>query len=221
MGNKLIKLTDVIQDGDKRSAKVSVSFVPEVGASQRVVLLLNERAADKPDAYTFNAPGRDADGHTVTIPIKDVKAAEYLVRVQVDGAESPLIVDTNPDSPTFNQYIGPTLAIGVDLGNRLRATVRLRATPARVYGTVTVNDENSKPFVGASVLVTWSLPNGKMRKKRGDTKQNGVAEFRVSKEKEEGTYTYTLTITDVTEAGYTFDPDQSDLSESITITIAD
>jgi hypothetical protein len=39
------------------------------------------------------------------------QTGEFLLRVQVDGAESPLEVDTNPASPTFNQYTGPKVTI--------------------------------------------------------------------------------------------------------------
>ena len=38
--------------------------------------------------------------------ISGVVSGKYIVRVQVDGAESSLDVDTNPLSPTFNQYTG-------------------------------------------------------------------------------------------------------------------
>jgi hypothetical protein len=96
---------------DPRSADVTVQLDPVVGRSQRVLLLLNEVTAGPPGAYTFLAKPRNADGNAVTIRVTGVKAATYLVRVQVDGAESPLIVDTNPASPTFNRYIGPTVAI--------------------------------------------------------------------------------------------------------------
>jgi hypothetical protein len=94
-----------------RSADVNVHIEPTVGRSQRVVLLLNERMSEEPAAYTFVAPPRTADTDTVTIPISGVRVADYLVRVQVDGAESPLSVDTNPASPTFNQYIDPQVTI--------------------------------------------------------------------------------------------------------------
>ena len=55
--------------------------------------------------------GPQASSNSVTIRISEVKAAVYLVRVQVDGAESILEVDENPDSPTFNQYIRPKVTI--------------------------------------------------------------------------------------------------------------
>jgi hypothetical protein len=108
------------------SATINVSVRPAVGEAQRVVLLLNELAPTLvsppvttdilPLAYSFNAPPRtlaSPPGPTenLAIPISGVRAGTYLARVQVDGAESPLIVDTNPLSPTFNRYIDPKVTI--------------------------------------------------------------------------------------------------------------
>jgi len=94
-----------------RSADVTVQINPIVGVAQRVILLLNEQATVSPAAYTFGAPSRTTDTASITIPVAGIKAGTYLVRVQVDGAESPLVVDTNVNSPTFNQYVGPTVTI--------------------------------------------------------------------------------------------------------------
>ncbi|RCJ17838.1 hypothetical protein A6770_33625 [Nostoc minutum NIES-26] len=83
-----------------------------VGVKQRVLLFLNERSHDNPAAYILAARSRLEDSYFVSFPISDVKAGEYLVRVQIDGAESPLEVDTYPNSETNQQYIRPTVAIG-------------------------------------------------------------------------------------------------------------
>lgn len=107
-----VEVENVAGSGDEpRSADVTVTVNPRIGRQQRVMLLLNEMADQAPQAYTFFAEPRDADADSVTIPISGVEAADYLVRVQVDGAESLLEVDDDPDSPTFNQYIGPTVTI--------------------------------------------------------------------------------------------------------------
>ncbi len=87
------------------SARVDVQVDPIVGARQRVVLLLNERTVTAPAAYTFAVRERGADAHTLQIPISGVRAETYFVRLQIDGAESPL--DLDPGSPTF----GPTVTI--------------------------------------------------------------------------------------------------------------
>lgn len=105
------------------ATKVIVRFNPAVGKTQRVVLLLNEFNPPSPSerapyAYSFKAPpdngieDQDVDQiDSITFPVDNVEPGEYLVRVQVDGAESPLTVDTDPDSETFNQYVGPTVRI--------------------------------------------------------------------------------------------------------------
>ena len=74
------------------SADVTVDLRPDVGVDQRVLLLLNEQTATDPDAYTFPATPLTADSGTVVFPVRRVRAGTYLVRVQVDGAESRLDV---------------------------------------------------------------------------------------------------------------------------------
>ena len=107
-----ISLTNSTGTGDTpRSANVQLAVTPTVGRRQRVVLLLNQIGTTTPRAYSFVAPERNADSGTLTIPITGVTAGNYLVRVQVDGAESPLALDSDPTSPTFNQYIVPGLSI--------------------------------------------------------------------------------------------------------------
>lgn len=96
------------------TADVTVNFNPEVGKKQRVILLLNEfdPPEDRPaHSYSFNAPPRDRNALSIEIHISGVVAGVYLVRVQVDGAESLLTVDTDPSSPTFNQYIDPKVTL--------------------------------------------------------------------------------------------------------------
>ncbi len=83
---------------------VGLQIDPIVGKDQRVVLLLNERADTAPAAYAF-PKSLDADTSSVQVAVSGVRPATYFVRVQVDGAESPL--DLDPASTTF----GPTVTI--------------------------------------------------------------------------------------------------------------
>ncbi|MEM9903917.1 MAG: DUF4255 domain-containing protein [Cyanobacteria bacterium P01_D01_bin.44] len=109
---------------------VTVTLDPAVGRDQRVVLWLNEfnppvdRAAR---TYSFQAPtnngiadtrsqigGQPSAGQpetTIAFTVRNVVAGDYLVRVHVDGAESPLVVDTAPNSATYNQYASPRVTI--------------------------------------------------------------------------------------------------------------
>jgi len=99
-------------DNELRSAKLKVRVNFTMGKGQKVVLLLNELSTDNPVAYLFDAAlNRPSDTDLITLAIYDVKAGEYLVRVQIDGAESLLTVDNDSESPTFEQYIGPIVRI--------------------------------------------------------------------------------------------------------------
>jgi hypothetical protein len=85
-----------------RDGTLTLTVTPPVGRDQRVVLLLNELGApagQPPLAHRFLAPPRDPQGpatsNTVDVPFTQVLPRTYLVRLQVDGAESPLDVDAN------------------------------------------------------------------------------------------------------------------------------
>lgn len=99
------------KDEDVRSADIKVRVNLTVGKDQRVVLAIHEKSTTNPAAYLFESPPRRRDGTLITVPIKNVKPGEYLVRVQVDGAESLLTVDADPNSSTFNRYIEPKMVI--------------------------------------------------------------------------------------------------------------
>jgi hypothetical protein len=84
-----------------RSADISLTVAPEVGAEQKITLLLNQvdnLPGTAPAAYSFRTmlnlspPGPSED---ILIHISGVKAGKYLVRIRVDGAESPLETDVN------------------------------------------------------------------------------------------------------------------------------
>ncbi len=93
---------------DPRSADVGVKFAPAAGKDQQVTLeLLTAEAV----MMTAPAPERTADADTITFAARGVPAGDYLVRVRVDGAESPLDFDTDPASPTFNQPTAPRITL--------------------------------------------------------------------------------------------------------------
>ena len=74
------------------SADIRVDLDPVVGKDQRVTFLLDELTAVDPNAYAFVSASRPADTATITIRAVDVIPGTYLLRVRVDGAESPLDV---------------------------------------------------------------------------------------------------------------------------------
>lgn len=89
---------------------VTLNFIPRVGVNQRVALLLNEfnpPLTRPPFSYRFEVsftPANPADTSVASIVtrVAEVAAGDYLVRVQVDGAESPLDPGADPDNPFFS-----------------------------------------------------------------------------------------------------------------------
>ncbi len=75
------------------SAKITVKFQPKIAKTQRVVLLLNEISNNNPIAYSFPVAVDNDDTDVMTISVTNIKPGTYLVRVQVDGAESPLHIN--------------------------------------------------------------------------------------------------------------------------------
>jgi Pvc16 N-terminal domain/IPT/TIG domain len=88
----------VVEADGTHSADVTVKVAPQVAVRQRVALLLNGTGGST-DAYTFPDEPRTAPTGTLTIRAEHVQPGTYLVRIQVDGADSPLDVtgDTYSD----------------------------------------------------------------------------------------------------------------------------
>jgi hypothetical protein len=84
---------------------VNVTVSPPVGAGQRTTLLLNRVPGGPPTAHAFVNPPAPTDSTAIAFTITGVAAGAYFIRIQVDGAESPLVLD--PASPAF----GPTVTI--------------------------------------------------------------------------------------------------------------
>jgi hypothetical protein len=89
---------------------VTLNFIPRVGVRQRVVLLLNEfnPPTTRPAwAYRFEVPftpanPADTSVASIVTRVHEVAAGSFLVRVQVDGAESPLDPGPDPANPFFS-----------------------------------------------------------------------------------------------------------------------
>jgi hypothetical protein len=118
-----IAIANPQSSGSLRSADIDLTVNPAIGDTQRVVMFLNEfipitsppsSGDEVPNSYSFIAPTRrplspptspPGPSVNITIPIKNVRAGSYLVRIQVDGAESPLEVNAG------GQYVAPLLTL--------------------------------------------------------------------------------------------------------------
>jgi hypothetical protein len=90
-------------------AVLTIMVTPPVERAQRVVVLLDDRGFLLPSRGAGSAP---ASTLAVTVPA-DLPPGAYLVRVQVDGAESALTLQSDaiePD-PLKKQYAGPRVTV--------------------------------------------------------------------------------------------------------------
>lgn len=93
------------ENNDLRSAKILIKFNPRVGKSQRVILLLNERSKPQEITYIYPVLSLNQDTDSITVEVNHIQPGTYLVRVQVDGAESPLHLNQ------FGEYDSPQVTI--------------------------------------------------------------------------------------------------------------
>ncbi|MDE3084662.1 MAG: DUF4255 domain-containing protein [Verrucomicrobiota bacterium] len=96
-----------------RSGDIQLTFTTPVGKNQRVTLLLNEKnppSTRAAYAYRFDAPPGNGvvdpatETSAIVLPYKNVAPGAYLVRAQVDGAESVLQL-------TAGKYSSPNITI--------------------------------------------------------------------------------------------------------------
>jgi len=92
-----------------RGADLPIAVTPLVERTQKVVVLLDDRAFLLPARPEGSPP---AGTVTLRVPA-DLPAKTYLVRVQVDGAESALAVQSDavePD-PLKKQFVAPAVVV--------------------------------------------------------------------------------------------------------------
>jgi hypothetical protein len=94
-----------------RSGEVTLDVEPAIRPGQRVILLLNQLLprpmADDAVArsYRFQAGTIAATKSTIDVPVVDVEVGTYLVRIEVDGAQSPVAMDAG------GRYASPHLEV--------------------------------------------------------------------------------------------------------------
>lgn len=85
----------------------ALTVSPTVGPRQSAALLLNSASR----SHRIEAAPRSVETTTLEFDLSDVAAGTYLLRVQIDGAES-LLEYTDTDADTIpDSYTGPTLEV--------------------------------------------------------------------------------------------------------------
>jgi hypothetical protein len=107
---RILNLTNTppVQSNGLFATDITVQVTPLLRTGQRVSMVLNHAAGGP--AYRFDVAPLTADTASVTIGAAGLQPGSYYVRLLVDGAESTLL-DVDPLSPTFKQFIAPQLAV--------------------------------------------------------------------------------------------------------------
>lgn len=100
--------------GITATGSIAITFSPGIQPDQEVRLLLDRRGGGASGQVVL--PGRDLIevGPAVTnlsFDFTDLLRGRHLVRADVDGLLSPVIIDSLPGSPTFGQITGPELVL--------------------------------------------------------------------------------------------------------------
>lgn len=98
-------------DDDPRSGTVRLQLDLTVNENSRVTLALNERTGNQPAEYLFSTKAQAGGTSEIEVAIAEVQPGEYLVRAIIDGAESLLEADFDPQSATYEQFVGPVLTV--------------------------------------------------------------------------------------------------------------
>lgn len=186
------------------TVEVTVPVQPMIGQSQRVVLRLNEQTSNPPASYTAISEGRDADSSRVTLTFGEVKSGTYWVRLEVDGAESLLDVDSH------NQYTRTPHVIVTYMHTAIALSSSLVGDDLTVTGQVFVEDDHGTALENVSVNITWRLPDQSTQTQTSTTDSTGIATFSITGSQG----TYTLTVTNVAKPSYSLSTN-SILSDSI------
>ncbi len=186
---------------------VKMKINPAAGKDQRLLLLLNKIAAPPGAASNLSIAAPPQEGKIIRIPITGVPEGDYLVRISINGIESPL-----QQEPATGKFIGPQIKIGPapPAVKRLRSTnIEFTFSEAgnsvTLTGTVTVKDENGVAIKDASVSVTWTLPDGTIMTQSATTAANGIASFVI----QNGRGNYRLKVKSLAKTGYAFEPNSS------------
>jgi hypothetical protein len=114
---KPLVLSPTITNTNIVGTDLTIQINPKVGKTQKVIAFLNEYDSPSPTprAYSLKAPDNngitsdiETETDAITFSIEDVEPGDYLLRIQVDGAESPLQVNADPANP---KYFSPQVNI--------------------------------------------------------------------------------------------------------------
>jgi hypothetical protein len=162
------------------------------------------------------------DGHElwrVNLPAENGfnQSTDTKARFAPDGLSAYLITFTatgnNDTSESFIYALDTSASstTAVLRSTKLTVTAQTVGSSAKANGKVLVQDANGIAISGATVSIAWKVPSGGTVTQTALTNSKGMASFTTT----DIAGRYTLTVTDITKAGYTFDAANSVLTKSV------
>lgn len=197
--------------GQTNQAPVAVASANPTSGVAPLMVNFSSAGSYDPDGTISSYAWAFGDGGTSGLPNPShtyTNAGTYQATLTVtdnQGAtdSESVAITVSPPGCTSNCLRSSAIKLNyAALGNR-----------ANVAGQVKVRTETGSVVSGATVYVTWTLPDGTSPAQSAATSSTGMARFKVR----DGLGTYVLTVTNITKAGYTFDPAHSVLSKSVLV----
>ena len=120
----------------------------------------------------------------------------------VPPTPTPTLTPTPTPTPTVTPTTPPSTMHVDDIQ---MSYLQLNKVRYRVSADITIKDQIANPVDGATVSAQWTQPNGKLVNRQQVTGATGVASFDISSK----AGTYQICVTDVTKAGWIYDPSQN------------
>ena len=162
------------------------------------------------------------DGHElwrVNLPAEGGfnQSTDTRARFASDGSTAYLTTYTATGDNNTSRSFVYALDTAAATSQALLRSTNITLTTAKTHnaikasGRVTVKDANGSAVAGVTTFVTWTLPGGTTTSQTVATNSKGLAAFKVTSV----SGTYTLTVTNLTKAGYVFDPANSVLTKTV------
>ncbi len=168
--------------------------------------ILSESALDGHELWRVNLPPENGFN----------QSSDTRARFTPDGLTAYIMTFTaTGNNDTSASFIYALDTAATSTGQTLKsARITLKAvtvgTGVNATSKVSVLDNNGAPVSGATVSVNWKLPSGKTLAQTSNTTGRGIATFTTT----DIAGTYTITVTNITKSGYTFDAANSVLTKS-------
>ena len=216
-----VELFAVNPDGSQRWHRTLGDYVDSpVVDPQNTQLLVGSAATLNFAGYIIAESAQD--GHELWRVILPAEAGfnqsnDTKARFTADGLTAYYTTYTATGDNNTSRSFVYALNTAAETSQALLRSTRLTLTTTAVRNgikatsKVTVQDAKGAAVPGVTVAVTWNLPSGQTTSQTATTNTKGLATLKVK----DVSGSYTITVTNLTKTGYTFDPANSVLSKTV------